>query len=85
MDSLNCILLLVTCIMTATYSAWNTGIEERFFYGILFDSLMGLQFMLNAGLIIQQISYEASLKFKRARFRCRLKKAREAKLALRRR
>ena len=42
LDYVNCLFLLALCILTSPYSAWNTITYDRFYYGILFDALVGL-------------------------------------------
>ena len=52
LDKVNCVFLLGTCVLMAAFSAWNTSTNERFVYGIVFDGLMGFQFLVNSVLIV---------------------------------
>jgi hypothetical protein len=47
LDYMNCYFLIAICVLTSTYSAWNVNTYDRFFYGILFDALVVLQFIFN--------------------------------------
>jgi nitrogen fixation/metabolism regulation signal transduction histidine kinase len=74
LDNINCVFLLVICVLTATYSRWNTDTNNKFFYGILFDAIIGLQFILNMAYVIGQVVTSLIAKSKQMRFRCKLKK-----------
>ena len=52
LDYVNCLFLLSACILTATYSPWNTETNERFLYGMIFDCLVGIQFLVNLVFVV---------------------------------
>lgn len=49
-------------VFTSTYSAWNTDPNSRFFYGLVFDSLVLLQFVVNLCYVAGQVFYAGKLK-----------------------
>ncbi len=64
LDYINCFFLIVICVLISTYSAWNTDTYDRFFYGILFDAIVGLQFIVNMVYVLNQVVTSLTLKFK---------------------
>jgi hypothetical protein len=69
LDYMNCFFLIAICVLTSTYSAWNTNTYDRFLYGILFDVLVGLQFICNMVFVLGQVVSSLALKTKQMRFR----------------
>ncbi len=69
LDDINCFFLMAIAVLTATYSAWNTNTYDRFIYGILFDVLVGLQFIVNMAYVVGQVITSLILKAKQIRFR----------------
>jgi hypothetical protein len=55
LDTINCYFLIVLSILISTYSAWNTEPLDRFTYGILFDILVGLHFIVNIVYVVGQL------------------------------
>ncbi len=47
LDKINSCFLLFFCVLTATYSSWNTDSTQRFEFGMGFDCVIGLQFVVN--------------------------------------
>ncbi len=47
LDRINCFFLMLISALIATYSAWNTEPIDRFTYGILFDVIFGINFIVN--------------------------------------
>jgi len=47
LDYVNSVFLVIVCSFMATCSAWNTKTDDRFIYGIIFDCLIGFQFLVN--------------------------------------
>ena len=64
LDMINCSFLLIICVTTATNSDWNTNASERFRYGMGFDCVIGLQFIVNILFAIGQLSVSLSRKAK---------------------
>ena len=69
LDYVNCFFLIVICILISTYSAWNTNTYDRFYYGILFDAIVGLQFIVNMVYVVNQVFTSLTLKFKQCHMR----------------
>ena len=55
LDTINCYFLIVLSIIIPTYSAWNTEPFDRFNYGIFFDILVGLHFIVNIVYVVGQL------------------------------
>jgi hypothetical protein len=47
LDNINSLILIALSVLIATYSSWNSNTYDRFLYGILFDVLVFLQFLVN--------------------------------------
>jgi hypothetical protein len=83
LDYMNCFFLIAICVLTSTYSAWNTNTYDRFLYGILFDVLVGLQFICNMVFVLGQVVSSLALKIKQMRFRTKRKHQLKSKKSLR--
>ena len=64
LDQVNCFFLLVINVSQSTYSAWNTDTNVRFIYGMGFDALVVLQFVMNLLIILRQVFTSLNLKLK---------------------
>lgn len=69
LDYINCCFVMFACVFTSTYSAWNTDPNSRFFYGLVFDSLVLLQFVVNLCYVAGQVFYAGKLKIQQLKFR----------------
>jgi hypothetical protein len=47
LDRINCFFLMLISALITTYSAWNTEPIDRFTYGMLFDVIVGINFIVN--------------------------------------
>ena len=74
LDYINCVFLLVICVLIATYSVWNTDTYSRFCYGILFDAVVVLQFFVNMAYVVGQVVTSLIMKSKQMRFRYKQRK-----------
>jgi hypothetical protein len=74
LDRINCAFLLAICVLTATYSVWNTDTFNRFFYGILFDAVVVLQFIVNMVYVVGQVVTSLLIKFTQMRLRYKQRK-----------
>ena len=83
LDKINCAFLLAICVLTATYSVWYTDTFNRFFYGILFDAVVILQFMVNMVYVGGQVVTSLIMKSKQIRFRYEQRKHLSANIKLR--
>lgn len=82
LDYINCIFILVICVLISTYSAWNTNIYDRFLYGILFDAMVGLQFLVNMVYVSKQVFNSLMLTAKQKHSRWKERRRRSAVRAL---
>ncbi len=55
LDTINCYFLIGLSILISTYSAWNTKPLDRFSFGILFDILVGLHFIVNILFLVGEL------------------------------
>ena len=69
LDQVNCFFLLVLNVLQSTYSAWNTDTNVRFKYGMGFDALVVLQFVMNLLIILRQVFTSLNLKLKQRLYR----------------
>ena len=69
LDLINCFFLIVTTILISTYSAWNTDPLNRFKLGLVFDTVVGLHFIVNIVFVVNQLVKELILKLKQMKFR----------------
>lgn len=69
LDLINCVFLIVTTAVISTYSAWNTNPYERFMYGMVFDALVVLHFIVNIAFVINQLIGQFVLKLKQIKYR----------------
>ena len=46
----------MTTVLITTISAWNTDPYDRFLYGMGFDAMVGLHFLVNIVFVINQLA-----------------------------
>ena len=64
LDKVNSFFLISLCVVVSTYSSWNSNTNDRFIYGIIFDVLVVLQFLVNMAYVLGQVVSSIILKVK---------------------
>ena len=81
LDNLNSLFLVFICALITTYSTMNPDPSARFLYGMVFDAVVVLQFIMNIAFVVYQLANQTILKLKQLQFRLKHKDTYQYKIA----